>query len=178
MEFSRQEYWSGSPVPSPGDFPNLGLLHCMQILYYLNHRERPLIKALSICKYVYTAIGLPWWLGGKESICQCRRCLGQEDPLEKSSILAWKIPWTEEPDGLQSMGSQAAGHNWACTRLKTLIRPRRRCKRIYILSYVECGQICVIGFGQRDFCFVFYFICSFKNQDFRKIKLIFKNKNY
>ena len=37
--------------------------------------------------------------------------LGQEDPLEKevathSSILAWRIPWTEEPDRLQSMGSQ------------------------------------------------------------------------
>ena len=37
--------------------------------------------------------------------------LGEEDPLEKemtmhSSILAWKIPWTEEPGGLQSMGSQ------------------------------------------------------------------------
>ena len=36
---------------------------------------------------------------------------GREDPLEKeiathSSILAWEIPWTEEPDGLQSMGSQ------------------------------------------------------------------------
>ena len=40
------------------------------------------------------------------------RSLGQEDPLEKemeahSSILAWKIPWTEEPGGLQSMGSQS-----------------------------------------------------------------------
>ena len=39
------------------------------------------------------------------------RSLGQKDPLEKgmanhSSILAWRIPWTEEPDGLQSMGSQ------------------------------------------------------------------------
>ena len=37
--------------------------------------------------------------------------LGQEDPLEKemathSRILAWKLPWTEEPGGLQSMGSQ------------------------------------------------------------------------
>ena len=42
--------------------------------------------------------------------------LGQEDPLEEaiathSSILAWKIPWTEEPDGLQSMGSQTVGHD-------------------------------------------------------------------
>ena len=39
------------------------------------------------------------------------RCLGWEDPLEKematySSILAWRIPWTEEPGGLQFMGSQ------------------------------------------------------------------------
>ena len=43
------------------------------------------------------------------------RSLGQEDPLEKemathSSILAWRIPWTEEPGGLQSMGSQRVGH--------------------------------------------------------------------
>ena len=42
--------------------------------------------------------------------------LGQEDPLEKgmtthSSILAWRIPWTEEPGGLQSIGSQRVGHN-------------------------------------------------------------------
>ena len=44
------------------------------------------------------------------------RSLGWEDPLEKgmathSSILAWRIPWTEEPGGLQSMGSQRVGHN-------------------------------------------------------------------
>ena len=43
--------------------------------------------------------------------------LGQEDPLEKematySSTLAWKIPWMAEPGGLQSMGSQRAGHDW------------------------------------------------------------------
>ena len=42
--------------------------------------------------------------------------LGQEDPLEKgmathSSILAWEIPWTEEPGGLQSMGSQRVEYN-------------------------------------------------------------------
>ena len=42
--------------------------------------------------------------------------LGQEDPLEKemathSSTLAWKIPWMEEPGGLQSMGSQRVGHD-------------------------------------------------------------------
>ena len=44
--------------------------------------------------------------------------LGQEDPLEKgtathSSILAWRIPWTEKAGGLQSMGSHRVGHNWS-----------------------------------------------------------------
>ena len=43
--------------------------------------------------------------------------LVREDPLEKemathSSILAWKIPWIEEPGGLQSMGLKRIGHNW------------------------------------------------------------------
>ena len=43
--------------------------------------------------------------------------LGGKDPLEKgmathSSILAWRIPWTEEPGGLQSVGSQRVRHNW------------------------------------------------------------------
>ena len=44
------------------------------------------------------------------------RSLGWEDPLEKematySSTLAWRIPWMEKPGGLQSMGSQRAGHD-------------------------------------------------------------------
>ena len=44
------------------------------------------------------------------------RSLGGEDPLEEgmathSSILAWRIPWTEEPGGLQSTGSQRVGHD-------------------------------------------------------------------
>ena len=51
--------------------------------------------------------------------------LGQKDPLEKemathSSILAWRIPWTEEPGGLWSMGLQRVGHDWA-TKLSTFI---------------------------------------------------------
>ena len=61
------------------------------------------------------AEGLPWWLSGNEPACQCRRhrrqFLGWEDPLGKemathSSILAWGLPWTEEPGGLQSVGLQ------------------------------------------------------------------------
>ena len=46
------------------------------------------------------------------------RSLGQENPLEESMathfrILAWRMPWTEEPGGLQSMGSQRVRHNLA-----------------------------------------------------------------
>ena len=51
------------------------------------------------------------------------RSPGQEDPLEEemtthSSILAWGIPWTEEPSGLQSMGSQRVRHNLATKHQK------------------------------------------------------------
>ena len=50
--------------------------------------------------------------------------LGQEVPLEKgmaihSNILAWRIPWTEEPGGLLSKGSQRVGHNWATNNTTT-----------------------------------------------------------
>ena len=64
----------------------------------------------------------PGGSSGKEPTCQCRgyetqvRSLGWEDPLEKdmathSTILAWRIPWTAKPGGLQSMGSQRVRHN-------------------------------------------------------------------
>ena len=53
--------------------------------------------------------------------------LGQEDPLEKematcSSILAWRLSWTEEPGRPQSMGSQRVRHNWATNTLSTVCR--------------------------------------------------------
>ena len=67
--------------------------------------------------------GLPRWLNGKVSACQCRTwvwSLGWEDPLEEematlSSILAWRILWTEEPGRPQSMGSQSQTqlNDWA-----------------------------------------------------------------
>ena len=68
-----------------------------------------------------------WW--GASLVTQMVKCLpamretrvqflDQEDPLEKemaihSSTLAWKIPWTEEPDRLQSLGLQRVRHDWA-----------------------------------------------------------------
>ena len=71
-------------------------------------------------------MGFPGGTSDKEPTCQCRRhkrhrsgtSLGGEDPLEEgmathSNILAWRIPWTEEPGGLQFIGSQRVGHSWS-----------------------------------------------------------------
>ena len=68
---------------------------------------------------LYPYPGLPRWLRVvKVSACSVGdlgSIPGREDPLEKEmathcSILAWRIPWMEEPDGLQSTGSQRVGH--------------------------------------------------------------------
>ena len=70
--------------------------------------------------YVADEEGLPWWLSVKESACQMQetwvQSLGRKDLLEEemathSCILTWRIPWTEEPGRLQSMGSQRVGHD-------------------------------------------------------------------
>ena len=63
--------------------------------------------------------GFPGHSGSKETTCNAGdpgSIPGSGDPLEKamathSSILTWKIPWTEEPGGLQSMGLQRVGHD-------------------------------------------------------------------
>ena len=64
-------------------------------------------------------MGFPGGSNGKESVCNVEtwvQSLGWEDPLEEemaihSSILAWRIPWTEEPGGLQTTGSQRVRHD-------------------------------------------------------------------
>ena len=55
--------------------------------------------------------------------------LGWEGPLEKekathSSILAWRIPWTEKPGGLQSMGSQRVRHDWVTFTFTLVYNPK------------------------------------------------------
>ena len=73
-------------------------------------------------KYRWKRKRKPYFPGGSDgkasayNVGDCVRSLGWEDPLEKemathSSTLAWKIPWTEEPGRLQSMGLQRVGHN-------------------------------------------------------------------
>ena len=77
----------------------------------------------SFCMYIC----IPGGSDGNESACNGEtwvQSLGWEDPLEKgmathSSILAWRIPWTEEPSGLQSMGSQRANTTEQLTHTHT-----------------------------------------------------------
>ena len=74
-----------------------GLWHCGRIIYPLSSQGSPWSGSARPETWVWS--------------------LGREDPLEEgmathSSILAWRIPWTEEPGRLQSMGSQKVGHNW------------------------------------------------------------------
>ena len=75
--------------------------------------------------------------------------LGQEDPLEKemathSSILAWRIPWTEEPGRLQSMGSQRVGHDWATSlsfTFNSYVTGHTQYYRIHIsLNLSQCSK--------------------------------------
>ena len=75
--------------------------------------------------------------------------LGQNDPLEKqmathSSILDWRISWTEEPGGLQSMGLQRVGHDWATNTHTQVLLP-------HWCNGHELGQALGDGEGQRGF---------------------------
>ena len=80
-----------------------------------------------MCGQLMDILLISWWLGIASLVAQRLkrlpsmwetqvRSLGREDPLEKevvtdSSILAWRIPWTEEPGGLQSTELQRVGHD-------------------------------------------------------------------
>ena len=86
VRFSRQEYWSGLSFPSPGDLLDPGIKPTSPALAGVFFTNRATWKTL-----------VPNW--GE----------AWDDPLEEgmaphSSILAWEIPWAEEPSGLQALG--------------------------------------------------------------------------
>ena len=127
--FSRQEYWSGLPFPSPGESSqprNWTQVSCIAGRFFTNWAIRkpqflevtfkslkaPWVIEISFLWWTLWVYGLLKWLTGKESTCQSRWLRrrgfdspGWEFPSEKeiathSSILAWEIPWTEDPGRL------------------------------------------------------------------------------
>ena len=117
---SWQEYWSGYPFPSGnGSNPDQDQtqVSCIAGRFFTiwSTREAPRIPFLWILKtevFLYQQDQLPWLLHKSEDIhpLQCQRTQGV---TYISLIPAWRIPWTEEPGGLQSMGLQRVGHDWA-----------------------------------------------------------------
>ena len=103
-------------------------------------------SSVCVCVCVCVCVGLPWSLRAKESTCNARDPgwkfrMGKTPPEEgmttHSSILAWRIPWTEEPGGLQFMGSQRVGHNWSGFACSVCV-----CVYGYVLSHVlSCGPM-------------------------------------
>ena len=84
---------------------------------------------------------------------------GWEDPLEKGmathlSILAWRIPWTEEPGGLLFMGSQRVGHNWA-TRQPYIVAPYCYFNFQFPNDLWSCGALCIY----LTFVYIFFGRC-------------------
>ena len=151
MGFSRQEYWSGLPFPSPGEKSLLQVLIKTSDIPFLPGTWRNVCphflkirhgSRLALANKVQVEMmwitsrqkhsEANWWLK-LYFLAQMEKhlptmqetwvqFLGREDLLEKemathSSILAWKIPWTEEPGRLQSMGLQRVGHDWVTKHL-------------------------------------------------------------
>ena len=120
--------------------------------------SQTLLDAFDILLYIKAMIivllGLPRWGRDKESACQCRRhkrntgliSKGRKDPLEQematpSSILAWEIPWSEEPSGLQSMRSQRVRHNRARAHTMMLLMGHVSCRNRETAS-ISAGKVC------------------------------------
>ena len=114
------------------------LLYCCAYFKYLLYKTKIFLSVLyKIIQYLISP-GLTWWYSGKESACSAGEpgsIPGLENSLEEkmsthSSILAWEIPWTEEPGGLQFMGLQRVGHNWG-TKHSTV---HQFCRKLQILT--------------------------------------------
>ena len=108
----------------------------------------------------------PGGASGKEPACRCRRpemwvgSLGPEDPLEEgmaahSSILAWRIPWTEESSALQSIGSQRVRHSWS-----DLAACRHACT-LFIYVTPQRKPVFKVHSPSSDFTFLFHLCFGF-----------------
>ena len=111
MEFSRQEYLSGLPFPSPGDLPHPGIKPRFPSSQAASSPSEPLAKTPYILDTDNPIPGLSWLLSGKESVCGARNA-GEPHSTPASGRTPggghgnprqhWRISWSEEPGGLYS----------------------------------------------------------------------------
>ena len=104
MGFPRQEHWSGLPFPFPTQYYRVTYLPALMHKFTSCYKDVRTSLVAQMAKHPSTM-----WETRVQS-------LGLEDLLEKemathSSVLAWKIPWMEEPGRLQSMGLQRVGYD-------------------------------------------------------------------
>ena len=97
-------------------------------------------------------LGIPWilmsvWLSGSEQSWSCLQCPSEKAMAPHSSTLAWKIPWTEEPGRLQSMGSLRVRHDWATSLSPfTFMHWRRKGQPILVFLPGESqGWLSLVG---------------------------------
>ena len=175
MKFSRQEYWSGLPFPPPRIFPTQ---RSDSVLLCRLHWQAGSLQG--------TGDSVPQWLSSpvtqmvrKLSAMRWTQvwALGQEDLLEKgmathSSILAWRIPWTEEPGGLQSWGHKQSDTTAQLTHTVGSIHSQ---KTTMASLGMTLPQICV---DTRTHRFVHLWMQSLNGSMGSDIKKIIKDSDF
>ena len=146
MEFSRQEYWSGWPIPSPGDLPtegsNPGLPHCRRILYQLSHKGS---------------------LG--EGVAQMVKNL---PPMQETGVPPWvgKIPWRRKwqstpvflPGEFHGLRSLEGYRPWCCRvrHDRNSLAHMRTIQKLYNTKTVHHSNLQPLKWVTEDyFCLVF-----------------------
>ena len=134
--------------------------------------ERHFLKFF-IIYFIHWASSMVQWVKNLPAMQKTQktevRSLGWDDPLDEemaslhtnkfhSSILIWKIPWTEEPGGLQSMGSQRIRHNWATNQ--NFFSPYIYALPLESLFHLHNPSLWVDSFLKARLCwFSFKYLC-------------------
>ena len=101
--FSRREYWSGLPFPSPGDLPDPGIEPRSPALQAVSLPTDLQGKPNNIILNPLVYVGVLGGLNGKESTCSAGDQGSIPESLSSISIILWRMPWTEEPGRLHTV---------------------------------------------------------------------------
>ena len=130
-----------------------------------------------ICTHIYVYyMGVP---GGSDGSLPATQeawvwSLGQEDTPEKgmathSIILTWRIPWTEEPAGLWSVGSQRVGHNWSDLACSISLKTRKKLLKFPLRWHLHrCGFIAFPTKGYHSLFLSLHFVISSATSEAQK----------